>query len=417
MIPFDAAELEGLVDLLRDCPGRISAVVVPGQETGTALLERLVKALPELTFEVMEESATPGEIGRRAQELGSSQGNVLVLRLDRRLRPESEDHEEGFWRRLNYQRERLASGDVRSCLFMDGVGNDRLALLADDLYEWVEWVMFFRFPAPASPSGPRMSESPLRILRMSDRLVDGTPADLDVLRDQWRRAREAGLPEQELVWDYTRPLFAALVRSPRIDEASRLWKNELRDGDALEALPDEQRLGLLLDACMLARYEDRERFISRAREYVATAEKVLTRERSRDSGHASTSIARSLFSIGYMQSDLGEREAAQKSFHEALEIYRRLAAQHPAAFEPNVAATLNSLGNVQRDLGEREAARECYAEALGIYAPLAEKYPRAFVHNLRIVLRGYTSVTPESEDDPWWRLWRELTRQPEDAPT
>jgi tetratricopeptide (TPR) repeat protein len=411
MIPFDAAELEGLVDLLRDCPGRISAVVVPGQETGTALLERLVKALPELTFEVMEESATPGEIGRRAQELGSSQGNVLVLRLDRRLRPESEDHEEGFWRRLNYQRERLASGDVRSCLFMDGVGNDRLALLADDLYEWV---MFFRFPAPASPSGPRMSESPLQ---MSDRLVDGTPADLDVLRDQWRRAREAGLPEQELVWDYTRPLFAALVRSPRIDEASRLWKNELRDGDALEALPDEQRLGLLLDACMLARYEDRERFISRAREYVATAEKVLTRERSRDSGHASTSIARSLFSIGYMQSDLGEREAAQKSFHEALEIYRRLAAQHPAAFEPNVAATLNSLGNVQRDLGEREAARECYAEALGIYAPLAEKYPRAFAHNLEIVLRGYTSVTPESEDDPWWRLWRELTRQPEDAPT
>jgi hypothetical protein len=79
--------------------------------------------------------------------------------------------------------------------------------------------------------------------------------------------------------------------------------------------------------------------------------------------------------------------------------------------------TLNNLGTVQSDLGEREAARECYAEALGIYAPLAEKYPRAFVHNLRIVLRGYTSVTPESEDDPWWRLWRELTRQPEDAPT
>jgi tetratricopeptide (TPR) repeat protein len=124
-----------------------------------------------------------------------------------------------------------------------------------------------------------------------------------------------------------------------------------------------------------------------------------------------------LNNLGNVQRALGEREAARKSFHGALEIYRRLAAQHPAAFEPNVAMTLNNLGTVQSDLGEREAARECYAEALGIYAPLAEKYPRAFVHNLRIVLRGYTSVTPESEDDPWWRLWRELTRQPEDAPT
>jgi hypothetical protein len=128
-------------------------------------------------------------------------------------------------------------------------------------------------------------------------------------------------------------------------------------------------------------------------------------------------VAMTLNNLGNVQRALGEREAARKSFHGALEIYRRLAAQHPAAFEPNVAMTLNNLGTVQSDLGEREAARECYAEALGIYAPLAEKYPRAFVHNLRIVLRGYTSVTPESEDDPWWRLWRELTRQPEDAPT
>ena len=62
-----------------------------------------------------------------------------------------------------------------------------------------------------------------------------------------------------------------------------------------------------------------------------------------------------LNSLGFVLRDLGKRDSARQSFEEALEIVRRLATQHPAAFEPNLATTLNNLGIV---LGERDAAQE-----------------------------------------------------------
>ena len=66
------------------------------------------------------------------------------------------------------------------------------------------------------------------------------------------------------------------------------------------------------------------------------------------------------------------------SYDEALKVYRRLAKQHPAAFEPDVAMTLNNLGTVQSALGEREAARASYEEALEIRRRLATQHPAAF---------------------------------------
>ena len=89
-------------------------------------------------------------------------------------------------------------------------------------------------------------------------------------------------------------------------------------------------------------------------------------------------VAMTLNNLGTVQSDLGEREAARESFNDALEIYRRLAKENPAAYDQYVAATLNNLGTVQRDLGEREAARESYNEALEIYRRLAKENPAAY---------------------------------------
>ena len=58
-------------------------------------------------------------------------------------------------------------------------------------------------------------------------------------------------------------------------------------------------------------------------------------------------LAPTLVTLGNAQFELGERSAAGASLEEALEIYRGLAEQHPAAFEPDVATTLNNLGSVQ----------------------------------------------------------------------
>ena len=119
-------------------------------------------------------------------------------------------------------------------------------------------------------------------------------------------------------------------------------------------------------------------------------------------------VATTLNNLGAAQSDLGEREAARASYEEALPIHRRLAGQHPAAFEPAVAGTLNNLGNVQSDLGEREAARASYRESLELYRPYVEKYPQAYTRNFLKALGGYTTVTPFSEDDPWWLIRKQI---------
>ncbi len=119
-------------------------------------------------------------------------------------------------------------------------------------------------------------------------------------------------------------------------------------------------------------------------------------------------VAMALNNLGIVQRALNKFENAQGSYLEALEIRRRLAEQHPAAFEVQVAMTLNNLGIVQCDLGDGEAAQGSYREALEIYAPLLAKYPRAYLQKFSVVLRNYTNLVPESPDDPWWQLWRQL---------
>ena len=119
-------------------------------------------------------------------------------------------------------------------------------------------------------------------------------------------------------------------------------------------------------------------------------------------------MATTLNNLGTVQSDLGEPEAAKESYNEALEIYRRLAKENPAAYDQYVATTLNNLGTVQSDLGEQEAAKESYNEALEIYLLLAIRWPAAFGRNLRIVLRNYTNLIPEDANDRWWQIWKQI---------
>ncbi len=125
-------------------------------------------------------------------------------------------------------------------------------------------------------------------------------------------------------------------------------------------------------------------------------------------------VAMTLNNLGIVLGDLGEREAARAAYEEALAIRRRLAGQHPAAYEPDVAMTLNNLGIVLRALGEREAARAAYEEALRLYRPFFERWPQAFGENFFIFLRNYTNLVEETEQDPWWQLWREWQTREQD---
>jgi hypothetical protein len=125
-------------------------------------------------------------------------------------------------------------------------------------------------------------------------------------------------------------------------------------------------------------------------------------------------LAPCLGTLGTVLSNLGERESAKTHYLEALQIYRRLAQAHPAAYEPDVATTLNNLGTVLSDLGEIQKARDCYAEALHIFVPLAQQWPAAFARYVFGTLRNYTIITPETSEDPWWPIWKDLQKTREE---
>jgi tetratricopeptide (TPR) repeat protein len=106
-------------------------------------------------------------------------------------------------------------------------------------------------------------------------------------------------------------------------------------------------------------------------------------------------LATSLNNIGNMLSELGRREEALAATLEAVEVRRRLAAANPAAFEPNLATSLNNLGNVLSELGRREEALAATLEAVEVNRRLAAANPAAFepdlamsLNNLGLMLSG-----------------------------
>ncbi|CAK8713806.1 hypothetical protein GKODMF_05405 [Candidatus Electrothrix gigas] len=73
-----------------------------------------------------------------------------------------------------------------------------------------------------------------------------------------------------------------------------------------------------------------------------------------------------LNNLALLHSATGEYGPALKEYQEALKLYRRLAADQPKAFLPDVANTLNNLANLHKDTGEYGPALKEYQEALKI---------------------------------------------------
>ena len=91
----------------------------------------------------------------------------------------------------------------------------------------------------------------------------------------------------------------------------------------------------------------------------------------------------SLNNLGSDLSGLGRREDALTATGEAVEIYRRLAAVRPDAFEPDLAMSLNNLGSDLSGLGRREDALTATGEAVEIRRRLAARWPDVYRDDLR----------------------------------
>jgi len=85
---------------------------------------------------------------------------------------------------------------------------------------------------------------------------------------------------------------------------------------------------------------------------------------------------------GVTLADIGHHRDAHAAGAEAVEVYRRLAAGNPAAFEPHLAMSLNNLGNRLSNLGRRDEALTTTTEAVEIRRRLAAANPAAFEPDL-----------------------------------
>jgi tetratricopeptide (TPR) repeat protein len=97
-------------------------------------------------------------------------------------------------------------------------------------------------------------------------------------------------------------------------------------------------------------------------------------------------LAGSLLNLGKALSEMGRRAEALQAAQEAVEIRRRLAAQHPDAFLPDLAASLNNLGAMLSEMGRREEALQAAQEAVEIRRRLAAQHPDAFLPDMAMSL-------------------------------
>jgi tetratricopeptide (TPR) repeat protein len=93
-------------------------------------------------------------------------------------------------------------------------------------------------------------------------------------------------------------------------------------------------------------------------------------------------LARSLDGLGAHLSDLGRREQALAVAQEATDINRRLAAERPDSFLPDLASSLGSLTDRLSHLGQSEEALKAAREQIDIYRRLSAERPDSFLPDL-----------------------------------
>lgn len=221
------AAIRPLAQFVRDCPGRMSALVVHDVEEGAAALQLLEQELAgSVPVEIIVGQAYPDRLADRAIELAAADRLlVLVLTDDEGFRDEAEAGH--YWRRLNLQREQLATGMLRTLLLLGPRNEERFLISAGDLRDWT---VVYRLsgsddePAEAKTGEDRDSNTTVRLTDASERI--------ETLLRQLARARGA-FPATTTARTYAYPLFRALLEEERFEEAERIWREDLANGERL----------------------------------------------------------------------------------------------------------------------------------------------------------------------------------------
>ena len=95
-------------------------------------------------------------------------------------------------------------------------------------------------------------------------------------------------------------------------------------------------------------------------------------------------------------SEAGERGEALEAAREAVDLYKALAGESPAAYTPDLAASLNNLAIRLSEAGERGEALEAAREAVDLYRSLVEDSPAAYTPDLAMALNNLATFLSEA---------------------
>ena len=96
-------------------------------------------------------------------------------------------------------------------------------------------------------------------------------------------------------------------------------------------------------------------------------------------------LAKSLFEYGHFLQTNKRYDLAEVRYRENLDIYQRLVAISPQAYEPGLATTQNNLGLLCSDTQRYEESEEMYLSAMEIYRRLAAVNPQVYEPDLAMV--------------------------------
>ncbi|KAF8342543.1 hypothetical protein F5887DRAFT_350425 [Amanita rubescens] len=121
-------------------------------------------------------------------------------------------------------------------------------------------------------------------------------------------------------------------------------------------------------------------------------------------------LAHSLNTLSNRLSGLGRREESLQMIEESVSvsIHRKLAADRPDAFLPDLAHSLNTLSNCLSDLGRWEQVPEIIEEAMSIFRKLAADRPDAFLPDLA---RSLNTLSNRLSDLGRWEQTLEIIEE------
>ena len=168
--------------------------------------------------------------------------------------------------------------------------------------------------------------------------------------------------------------------------AYKLQNNWEKAGELLKALADEEKTYETMFE--YAKFCEKQNKFKEAEAYYNKCLNIADND---------DNIATILHNLANLYSRTQRFKESEQYISEALEIYRRLAKENPAAYEPDVAKILNNLAALYYYTQRFKKSEQYYIEALEIYRRLAKENPTMYEQYINRITEELQKLNDERE--------------------